>query len=57
MEKGEGLRLRFGVATLIGGGGGGYTNMGGRAEVMLTQTLETGGKLEGVALPAGVKII
>ncbi len=46
MEKGEGLGLRFGVATLIGGGGGGCTikivemsisvNTGDRAEVMLT---------------------
>ncbi len=44
MDKGEGLGLRFGVATLIGGGGGGCTikivempisvSTGGRAEVI-----------------------
>ncbi len=51
MEKrsGEGLDLWFGILTLMGGGLYKYggrndsVNTGGRAEVMLTKTLETGG--------------
>ncbi len=48
MERGEGWGIWFAVITLIGRGGGGVdmpisVNTGGRDEVMLTQTLETGG--------------
>ncbi len=67
---GEGLGLRVGVQTLMGGGGGGLykyegrtpinANTGGGAEVMQTITLETGvvGRwLSGMALRADVEII
>ncbi len=51
VKRGEGWGLRFAVVTLIGGSGCTNkgveipisTNTGGRAEVMLTKTLKTGG--------------